>query len=129
MVISLILHRLFLEIGVFFTIKNMTIELKLAALNDKEHPDFKKKTMQDVILIRRGAKATIENALVKGTGTTQDVIDLNGANAATAISLTNQLTSVTDKVINPEAGLANVKIEDGNAGCPTDIFSWTGYQF
>lgn len=112
-----------------FTIKNMTIELKLAALNDKEHPDFKKKTMQDVILIRRGAKATIENALVKGTGTTQDVIDLNGANAATAISLTNQLTSVTDKLINPEAGLANVKIEDGNAGCPTDIFSWTGYQF
>lgn len=112
-----------------FTIKNMTIELKLAALNDKEHPDFKKKTMQDVIIIRRGAKATIENALVKGTGTAQDVIDLNGANAATAISLTNQLTSVTDMLINPEAGLANVKIEDGNTGCATDIFSWTGYQF
>lgn len=112
-----------------FTIKNMTIELKLAALNDKEHPDFKKKTMQDVIIIRRGAKATIENALVKGTGTAQDVIDLNGANAATAISLTNQLTSVTDMLINPEAGLTNVKIEDGNTGCATDIFSWTGYQF
>lgn len=112
-----------------FTIKNMTIELKLAALNDKEHPDFKKKTMQDVIIIRRGAKATIENALVKGSGTAQDVIDLNGANAATAISLTNQLTSVTDKLINPETGLTNVKIEDGNTGCSTGIFSWTGYQF
>lgn len=112
-----------------FTIKNMTIELKLAALNDKEHPDFKKKTMQDVIIIRRGAKATIENTLVKGTGTAQDVIDLNGANTATAISLTNQLASVTDKLINPESGLANVKIEDGNSGCPIDIFAWTGYQF
>lgn len=112
-----------------FTIKNMTIELKLAALNDKEHPDFKKKTMQDVIIIRRGAKATIENTLVKGTGTAQDVIDLSGANTATAISLTNQLASVTDKLINPESGLANVKIEDGNSGCPIDIFAWTGYQF
>lgn len=112
-----------------FTIKNMTIELRLAALNDKDHPDFKKKTMQDVIIIRRGAKATIENALVKGVGTAQDVIDLNGANTGTAISLTNQLTSVTDKLINPEAGLPNVKIEAGNTGCPTDIFSWTGYQF
>lgn len=112
-----------------FTIRNMTMELKLARLEDKGHADFKKKTMQDVILIRRGAKATIENALVKGTGTAQDVIDLNGANGATAISLTNQLTSVTDKLINPEAGLPNVKIEAGNAGCQTNIFAWTGYQF
>lgn len=112
-----------------FTIRNMTIELKLAKLEDKTHADFKKKTMQDVILIRRSAKATIQNALVKGTGTAQDVIDLNGANAGTAISLTNQLTSVTDKLINPEAGLPNVKIEAGNSGCPIDIFAWTGYKF
>ncbi len=107
----------------------MTIELKLAKLEDTQHADFKKKTMQDVLKIRRGAKATIENALVKGTGTAQDVIDVDGANAGTAISLTNQLTSVTDKLINPEAGLPNVKIEPGNTGCPTDIFAWTGYQF
>ncbi|MEA4916951.1 hypothetical protein [Proteiniphilum sp.] len=112
-----------------FTIKNMTIELKLAALTDKNHADFKKKTMQDVILIRRGAKATIQNALVKGTGTAQDVIDLNGANTGTAISLTNQLTSVTDKAINPETGFPNVKIETGNAGCSSNLFSWTGYEF
>ena len=112
-----------------FTIKNMTIELKLAALTDKNHADFKKKTMQDVILIRRGAKATIQNALVKGTGTAQDVIDLNGANTGTAISLTNQLTSVTDKAINTETGFPNVKIETGNAGCSSNLFSWTGYEF
>lgn len=116
-----------------FTIRNMTIELKLAPIH-KDHADFRKKSMQDVLKIRRGAKATIENALVKGTGTVEDVIDVDGANAATAISLTSQLsedpeTGVTGLLINPVAGLPNVKIEPGNTGCPTDIFSWTGYQF
>ena len=86
--------------------------------------------MQDVLKIRRGAKATITNALVKGTGTAQDVIDLDGANAGTSISLTNQLTSVTSADhIKPTTGFPNVKIEAGNTGCPTDIFAWTGYKF
>lgn len=112
-----------------FTIKNMTIDLRLAPIA-KDHADFAKKSMQDVLKIRRGAKATITNALVKGTGTAQDVIDLDGANAGTSISLTNQLTSVTSAdQIKPTSGFPNVKIEASNTGCPTDIFSWTGYKF
>ena len=112
-----------------FTIKNMTIDLRLAPIA-KDHADFAKKSMQDVLKIRRGAKATITNALVKGTGTAQDVIDLDGANAGTSISLTNQLTSVTSAdQIKPTTGFPNVKIEAGNTGCPTDIFNWTGYKF
>ena len=112
-----------------FTIKNMTIDLRLAPIA-KDHADFAKKSMQDVLKIRRGAKATITNALVKGTGTAQDVIDLDGANAGTSISLTNQLTSVTSADhIKPTTGFPNVKIEAGNTGCPTDIFAWTGYKF
>lgn len=112
-----------------FTIKNMTIDLRLAPIA-KDHADFAKKSMQDVLKIRRGAKASITNALVKGTGTAQDVIDLDGANAGTSISLTNQLTSVTSAdQIKPTTGFPNVKIEAGNTGCPTDIFNWTGYKF
>lgn len=110
-----------------FTIKNMTIDLRLAASTNV------KSQMQDVIKVRRGAKATIVNALVKGTGTAQDIIDLTGsdANPATAISLTNSLTGFTGKEINKNAEIpfANVKIEAGNTGCATNIFSWTGYKF
>ena len=51
--------------------------------------------MQDVIKIRRGAKATIKNALVKGTGGTIDLIDMSDSrgvgNAASSISITNSL--------------------------------------
>ena len=115
-----------------FTIKNMTIELKLPAIASN-HADFKKKSMQDVIKIRRGAKATIINALVKGTGTAEDIIDLTGydANPETSISLTNKLVNFTGKAINKNAEIpfANVKIVDGNTGCPTAIFAWTGYKF
>lgn len=115
-----------------FAIKNMTIDLKLEPVA-ADHADFKKKSMQDVIKIRRGAKATITNALVKGTGTAQDIIDLTGydAHPETAISLTNKLTKFTGKEINKNAELpfANVKIVDGNTGCPSNIFSWMGYKF
>ncbi|MDO5663943.1 MAG: hypothetical protein Q4G63_01640 [Bacteroidia bacterium] len=115
-----------------FTIKNMTIDLRLAPIA-KDHADFAKKSMQDVIKIRRGARATIVNALVKGTGTAQDIIDLTGydADPATSISLTNKLTGFTGKDINKNATIpfANVKIVADNTGCPTNIFAWTGYKF
>ena len=86
--------------------------------------------MQDVFKIRRGAKATITNALVKGTGTAIDIVDLNdgkGAGDATSvINITNKLTNITGKQLN---GTGAVTFSDHNTGCPTDIFAWTGYKF
>ncbi len=112
-----------------FKITNMTIELKLAAIA-KDHADFAKKSMQDVLKIRRGAKATITNALVKGTGTAQDIADVDGANTATSVSLTNQLTNFTGSKVKPAVGYPNVNVEaTGNTGCSTNIFAWTGYKF
>lgn len=108
-----------------FTIKNMTIDLRLAPKSDEGY------YMHDVIKVRRGAKATITNALVKGTGQVKDLIDMKDGkgkgNSSSLISITNNLTAaITGSEINGEA---QVTIESGNTGCPTDIFSWTGYQF
>jgi hypothetical protein len=114
-----------------FVVENMTIDLKLDFV-DKDHKDFSKLAMQDVIKVRREAKATIKNALVKGTGAAIDLIDLTDGkthgNPETVISLTNSLSNpFTGKQINGEAPKA--KVEAGNTGCPTDIFKWTGYKF
>ena len=111
-----------------FTVKNMTIELKLDASSDV------KMQMQDVIKIRRGAKTTVTNALVKGVGTAMDLVDCTDgkgdAAAGTVINLTNSLTSpITGKDIKPGANAATIDIKTGNTGCPTDVFAWTGYKF
>jgi len=128
-----------------FTIKNMTIELKLASVA-ADHTDFPWKSMQDVIKVRRGAKATVTNALVKGTGTAVDLIDMTDSKGAgnpnSAISLTNALVNpITGKTVNYNAtqlyngvdafgdNISKLKIEAGNTGCPTNIFAWTGYRF
>lgn len=122
-------------------IENMTIDLRLDAVSGDELTREKApyKYMHDVIKIRRGSNANIKNALVKGTGTVKDLIDVsdgkgNGDTAA-KISLTNALSTPifgkpvnTDKTMTP-ADYPGVKVEDGNTGCPTDIFSWTGYKF
>ena len=91
--------------------------------------------MHDVIKVRRGAIANIENALVKGQGQVKDLIDLKDKKGdgqeSSVISLTNSLTTpFSGKDINKEEGTTyeNVKIEDGNTGCPTNLFGWTGYQ-
>ena len=111
-----------------FTVKNMTIELKLDASSDK------KMQMQDVIKIRRGAKATVINALVKGTGTVADLVDCTDgkgdAAAGTVVELTNSLTTpIIGKDKKPGANATTIDIKAGNTGCPTDIFAWTGYKF
>lgn len=61
----------------------------------------------------------------------KDLIDMKdgkgNGNSSSLISITNNLTAaITGSEINGEA---QVTIESGNTGCPTDIFSWTGYQF
>lgn len=107
-----------------FTVKNMTIDLSLVPSKDEGF------YMHDVIKVRRGAKATIENALIKGDGQAKDLIDVNdgkGTGEAT-ISITNALsTSLTGETINGTT--AAVTFEEANTGCPTDIFDWIGYEF
>ena len=110
-----------------FKVTNMTIDLRLA--NNSNDGYY----MHDVVKVRRGAKATVTNALVIGQGACKDIIDLKddkgNADTATSISLTNSNTGarINDgKDINGE-GYASVKIEDGNTGCSSSIFGWTGY--
>ncbi|MDR1585786.1 MAG: hypothetical protein LBS07_06430 [Prevotellaceae bacterium] len=113
-----------------FTVKNMTIELKLNPVAT-DHADFAKKSMQDVIKVRRGAKATVINALVKGSGTVVDIVDFTDGSGAgnpeSTISITNKLTTnFTGKDRN---GTGVVTFVDTNTGCPANIFAWTGYNF
>lgn len=110
-----------------FKVNNVTFDIRLAPnTTDKFYQ------MHDVIKVRRGARAEIVNALVKGTATAIDLIDIKddlGAGDATSkISLTTQLTNnIVGKQINAEGTPTNIKIESGNTGCPTNIFAWTGY--
>ena len=73
-----------------FIVENMTIVNNAA--NTTDNVD----RMQDVIKVRRGAKATIKNALVKGTGGTIDLIDMKDSKGAgdanSSINITNTLS-------------------------------------
>lgn len=116
-----------------FVIRNITFDLRLSKANDNDPSNVTNK-MQDVIKIRRGAKAHITNALVKGTGTAIDIIDFTDGKGTgdsdSFVSLTNQLTNNhIGKTINPEEGFPGAVIESGNTGCPTSIFAWTNYNF
>lgn len=105
-----------------FTIENMTIENLASA-----------QSMQDAIKIRRGAAAHITNAFVTGSGAIENLIDLTDskgdAAASTEISVTNSATNVTSAEINQNGTYEGVGIVEGNAGCPTTGFGWTGYSF
>jgi len=107
-----------------FKVKNMTIDLRLTANTNEGF------YMHDVIKVRRGAKAIIENALILGQGQAKDLVDVNdgkGTGEAT-ISITNALTTpLTGEEVN--GSTATVTFEEGNNGCPTNIFNWTGYEF
>lgn len=107
-----------------FTVKNMTIDLRL------DHNTDKTTQMQDVIKVRRGAKATVINALVKGTGSVADLVDVKDTKGdgdpTSTISLTNKLTTAPTREIS---GTANITIGGNNTGCATDIFAWTKYAF
>lgn len=117
-----------------FVVKNVTFDLRLAAASDNDIQNVTNK-MQDVIKIRRGAKVTITNALVKGTGTAIDLIDFSdgkgAGNTGSVISLTSTLSAsqILGKQVNPETGYSGAKIETGNTGCATSLFAWTKYSF
>ncbi len=120
-----------------FTVKNITFELKLAYDSTAKADGT---LMHDVIKIRRGATATITNALVKGTGAVGDLIDLTDkkgcSNDATSVSLTNSLTNgITGSEVATSCTAADGvttlttsatgTVAAGNTGCTAD-FSWTG---
>lgn len=117
-----------------FTVKNATIDLRLAQASDNDATNVTNK-MQDVMKIRRGAKVTITNALVKGTGTVVDLLDFSDGkgtgDATSTISLTNALApaQILGKPVNPTTGFDGAKVESGNSGCSTAVFTWTKYQF
>ena len=103
-----------------FKIVNMTIE----NLSDNQ-------AMQDAIKVRRGAKATIENALVLGPGVIEELVDLqDGKGTAadgTTVNVTKSATNVEKDTNASNPAGATVNIAAGNSGCPTDGFGWTGY--
>lgn len=112
-----------------FKVNNMTIDLRLASATEEG------RYMHDVIKVRRGAKATVTNALLKGTGACKDLIDLSdskgNATTDTSVSLTNANTGTRiegGKDINPESGYQSVNVGENNTGCDTNLFGWTGYE-
>ncbi len=112
-----------------FTVNNFTVSLKLDSVKTATN---QAKFMQDVIKIRRGAKATINNALVKGIGSAQDLVDCTdskgSAAAGTVINITNALTyPILGTESKPGTNNATINFGGSNAGCDSSIFGWTGY--
>lgn len=104
-----------------FTIENMTIDLRCTFV------------MQDAIKIRRGATATIKNALIKG-GQAENIIDLSdkkGDAVQENITYTVKDTKVTEET--KFGGVAEDKRtitkDENQTGCAQSVFSWTGYKF
>lgn len=105
-----------------FIVENMTIVNNAA--NTTDNVD----RMQDVIKVRRGAKATIKNALVKGTGGTIDLIDMKDSKGAgdanSSINITNTLSITGGNKLN---GDLNTLVEsENNTGADASLFGWTG---
>lgn len=110
-----------------YTITNMTIDLKLDYATANQTT-----MMQDIIKIRRGAKANVSNALVKGIGAAQDLVDCTDskgdAATGTIVSLTNALSNTfTGSDSKAGANSATISVGGSNTGCDSSIFSWTGY--
>lgn len=106
-----------------FVVDGMTIVNNAA--NTTDNVD----RMQDVIKIRRGAKANIKNALVKGSGGAIDLIDMKDGKGAgspeSTVSVTHSIR-ITGKSLNGEAV---VNKEAGNTGANAGAFGWTKYDF
>lgn len=115
-----------------FTIENMTID------------NLSAQEMNDAIKIRRGAKATITNALVKGSGPIDDLVDMTDskgvADNASVISVTTEnaatdveMVYVPDSEKDPNGKVqtctATVNVASGNVGASQSAFAWTGYSF
>ncbi len=123
-----------------FTIENMTIDNRSTAGD-----------MDYAIRVRRGATATITNALVKSaTGGIGTLIDVAGssnttenpnqmANTNTSMSVSYAAGNITNIIRGydftganyADATTGNITIDatPSNSGCESSIFSWTNYSF
>lgn len=111
-----------------FEIHNITFDLRAISSETEGH------YIHDVMKIRRGAKATITNALITGQGKAKDVIDLTDGkgvgNPATKITYTNKLSStISGKEINGEIHNGNVVENDNQTGADQALYKWTAYKF
>ncbi|WP_140938617.1 hypothetical protein [Sphingobacterium lumbrici] len=88
-------------------------------------------TMQDVVKVRRGAKATITNLLVSvgATSLVGDMIDFTDSKGAGSATITYTLlpAALTAK-INP-TDAAGITKNTTSTGANTSVFAWTGYTF
>jgi hypothetical protein len=113
-----------------FRIDNITFDLRLAYFAGTPVYADGGQVMQDLMKIRRNASATITNALVKGTGRIEDLIDISdgsqNAPYETIIAITNSLTNTPTGALVKPAAYPGVTIESGHTGCATDIFNWVG---
>ncbi|MFI3302940.1 MAG: hypothetical protein SNH35_04895 [Rikenellaceae bacterium] len=110
-----------------FTIAGMTICIMSTETSN---------IMNDAIKVRRGATATITNALLCGVGSVKDLIDMvdskGDGTEGSSISLTSTLTgavSGSEVVTSTGTTYDDVKVEDGNTGADASVFTWTGYSF
>lgn len=105
-----------------FTINGLTIR------HEANTVDF-----SDLIKVRRGATATITNALAStsGTATASDFVDLEDSKgdstAATSIDVTAGGTADGTDLKNAPG--ATITVTTSNTGADTSAFSWTGYVF
>ncbi len=105
-----------------FTVNGVTIQ------NRGNNVEF-----SDLIKVRRGATATITNALAGtfGTATAADFIDLEDSkgNATSATTITATATGTADGTDNKNAPNATVTVNATQTGANAAAFSWTGYVF
>ncbi len=108
-----------------FTVTNMTIVNKSTTSE-----------MNDVVKIRRGAKATITNLNIQVAETAKiadiiDFADTKGAgDAASTIQYSITPASLfSDSKIKNTIGAVLTRTETAQVGATTSAFSWTGYSF
>ncbi len=116
-----------------FTVTNITFDFRNAYVSGDNT-----RRAQSGMRLRRHTDATITNALFKGTGRVETLINLSdskgGADKSISVSVTNSLTTPPDNLFrysepDTAADFPGVQIVSGNTGCATSVFSWTGYSF
>ena len=88
----------------------------------------------DVIKIRRGAIATIQNALIKGQGQVKNVLDFTdkkgAADPRTKVEYTSLLTTApADAEVKGKLNDGNIQKKEGLTGADTSKLAWTKLKF
>ena len=110
-----------------FKMENITILLAQAPSQTKGQ------YANDVFKIRRGATATITNALVLGQGQAENFINTTDkkGNGKLTITYNNQLTTpvMGSEFKTGDKSELNAKEDKSLKGCDAGLFGWTGYLF